>query len=110
MVKTQLGISMVKANQRPAGFRGSNVHLPTPGGFVARDQTNCATTVQLVKRLSGLYRDHDPLGKFRADLQTVYQIDDEIIIIPDGNNEADQWMLRLVLQELQSFFFFVLQH
>jgi len=48
--------------------------------------------MQLTKVFPGPDRDQHPLGKFRVHLQTAYEIKDKFVIIPDGNNKANQWM------------------
>jgi len=46
--------------------------------------------VQLEKSFPRLNRRHHPLGKLWDDLQTAHQINNELVVIPDGNDQADQ--------------------
>ena len=46
---TQLGIGVVKAEERPARFGSSSIHLSAARGFVAGNQADEASTVQLAK-------------------------------------------------------------
>jgi len=47
-------------------------------------------TVQLEKSCPRLNRRHHPLGKLWGDLQTTHQINDEFVVVPDGNDQAYQ--------------------
>ena len=47
--------------------------------------------MQLAKSLRGPHRDHHPLGKIRSNLQAAHEINYEIVIVPDRNDQADQW-------------------
>jgi hypothetical protein len=81
---------MVKAQERPARFGRSGIHLFATRGFVAGNQADHSLTVQLEKACPRLNRRHHPLGKFWDDLQTAHEINNEFVVIPDGNDQADQ--------------------
>ena len=87
---TQLGIGVMKAQQRPARFGCSGIHLSAARGLVAGNQADDSLTVQLEKACPRLNRRHHPLGKLWGDWQTAHEINDEFVIIPDGNDQADQ--------------------
>jgi hypothetical protein len=81
---------MMKAQERPARFGCSGIHLSAARGLVAGNQADHSLTVQLEKSCPRLNRRHHPLGKLWDDLQTTHQINDEFVVVPDGNDQAYQ--------------------
>jgi hypothetical protein len=88
----QLGIGVVKAEERPARFGSSSIHLSAARGFVAGNQADEASTVQLAKAFARPNGSHHPLSKFWGDWQTGHEINDEVFILPDRNDQAEQWI------------------
>src|SRR5271165_4755679 len=81
---------MMKAQERSARFGCSGIHLSAARGFIAGNQSDNSLPVQLAKFFPGLNRRHHPLGNFWGYWQAVHQINDELIVIPGRNDQADQ--------------------
>jgi len=80
----------MKAQERSARFGCSGIHLSAARGFIAGNQSDNSLPVQLAKFFPGLNCRHHPLGNFWGYWQAVHQINDELIVIPGRNDQADQ--------------------
>lgn len=83
---TQLRVTVMKTQQRPACCDGPGIHLSATRRLVARDQADDTASIQITESLGWTNGDHYPLSKLRRNSQTVHQIDDQIVIAPDRNN------------------------
>jgi len=86
----QLGIRMVKAQERAARLPCARVQLRPARGRVASNQPDRPAMAQLPQNSRGLDRGNHPFSSRRVDRDAAYQVGDKIIIAPDRNDHADK--------------------
>jgi hypothetical protein len=97
MLNPQLGIRMVKAQERPARPPRACVQLRSARGLVTSNQSDFSPMPKLPELFGGLDGCNHPFRGRRLDRDTVHQAEDKIVIAPDRNDQADKRAVHGIL-------------